>query len=83
MQFIALKNTSELELGCEIEELAAYPNTILVYIFYQMFFFFLKKLNQPTQIGTRRIEPETFRRSTLPDPKPIPPGQPKWVSIKC
>jgi hypothetical protein len=26
-----------------------------------------------------RIEPETSRRSILPDPKPIPPGQPKWV----
>jgi len=26
-----------------------------------------------------RIEPEISRRSTLPDPKPIPIGQPKWV----
>jgi len=25
------------------------------------------------------IEPETLRRSTLPNPKPIPLGQPKWV----
>ncbi|RHN65676.1 hypothetical protein MtrunA17_Chr3g0082531 [Medicago truncatula] len=26
-----------------------------------------------------RIEPKTLRRSTLPDPKPIPLSQPKWV----
>lgn len=25
------------------------------------------------------MEPETMRRSTVPDRKPIPPGQPKWV----
>jgi hypothetical protein len=29
-----------------------------------------------------RIEPETSRRSTLPGPKPIPLGQPKWVKKK-
>jgi len=28
-----------------------------------------------------RIEPETLRRSTLPSPKPIPLGQPKWVIL--
>jgi hypothetical protein len=36
MQFIALKNTLELELGCENEKLAAYPNTVLFHIFYEM-----------------------------------------------
>jgi len=30
-------------------------------------------------LAPERIDPETSRRSTLPGPKPIPPGQPKWV----
>jgi hypothetical protein len=25
------------------------------------------------------MEPKTWRRNTLPGPKPIPKGQPKWV----
>jgi len=30
-------------------------------------------------LAPERIELETSRRSTIPDPKPIPLGQPKWV----
>jgi len=44
--------------------------------------FFLKKLNSPPKLAPERIEPETLRRSTLPRPKPIPSGQPKWVGEK-
>jgi hypothetical protein len=32
-------------------------------------------------LAPERIDPETLRRSTLPRPKPIPPGQPKWVYL--
>jgi hypothetical protein len=42
--------------------------------------FFLKKLNSPPKLAPEIIEPETLRRSTLPRPKSIPPGQPKWVN---
>jgi len=42
-------------------------------------FFWRSKIN-PHKLTPKRIKLETLRRSTLPSPKPIPLGQPKWGS---
>jgi len=46
--------------------------------FFNTIFFFLK-ISLP-KLAPEIIEPETLSRSTLSGLKPIPLGQPKWVS---